>query len=158
MVLLGAGIYYHQVSPDYPDISRVRYTLLDGRHLEMQALKGRPVIITFWATSCVSCIKEIPGLIQLYQNYSSKGLEIIGVAMPYDRPDHVLEFAQSRHLAYPIALDIDAAIVKAFGDIQITPNNFLVDTKGRIVKQQIGILDIKDTERWLQSATTNMKY
>ena len=156
--VLGMGIYFYRTQVAYPDVSRVRYTLIDGRHIEMQAFKGRPLIVSFWATSCVSCIKEIPELIKLYGKYSAKGLEIIGVAMPYDRPDHVLEFVKTHNLPYPIALDIDANIVRAFGNIKVTPNNFLIDPDGGIHSQHVGILDFRKTEQWLQSAIHNLKH
>lgn len=153
LLLLAAavGVYFYTTSPKHPDISKVSFTLLDGRQFETTQLQGKPLLVTFWATTCASCIKEIPDLIKLYNKYSPRGLEIIAVAMPYDRPDHVLEMVKTRKLPYPVALDIEAKIVRAFGNIRVTPNNFLITPNGKIIKHQIGILDIADTEQLLQS-------
>ena len=63
-----------------PDIE---FTTVDGKKIDLKTLKGKPVLVTFWATSCPGCIKEMPHLIELYHELHNKGLEIIGVAMPY---------------------------------------------------------------------------
>lgn len=153
LLLLAAasGFYFYKAPPKHPDIAQVSFTLIDGRRIEMKQLQGRPLLVTFWATTCASCIKEIPDLIKLYDKYSPHGLEIIAVAMPYDRPDHVLEMVKARKLPYPVALDIEAKIVRAFGNVRVTPNNFLIAPDGRIIKHQLGILDVSETEQLLQS-------
>ena len=134
-----------------PEVSDVEFTLIDGQRISLRQLRGRSVLVTFWATSCAACIREIPGLISLYKRHSPKDLEIIAVAMPYDRPDHIIAMSKQRQLPYPVALDIDARTVSAFGNVRITPNNFLIGPDGRIIKQQIGILDVAATERLLQA-------
>lgn len=145
------GVYVYQRQSGYPDISSVEFTLLDGRHINVQQLRGKPILVSFWATTCASCLQEIPDLIRLYDKHSPQGLEIIAVAMPYDRPDHVLEMARARKLPYPVALDIDARIARAFGNVRVTPHHFLIDTDGSIIKHQIGIIDIPATEQLLQT-------
>lgn len=147
----GSGIYFYSKISRQPAISGVSFTLIDGRRLNMQQLHGRPLLVTFWATTCASCLKEIPDLVYLYHKYSKKGLQIIAVAMPYDRPDYVLDTAKSYRLPYPVALDIDAKIVREFGNIQVTPNNFLIAPDGSIIEHHIGRLNLAATEQWLQS-------
>ena len=151
VITIGIGIYVIQKPQPELNIAEVNFTLLDGRRIKLNQLQGRPVLVTFWATSCRSCIQEIPDLIHLYNKYSKTGLEIIAVAMPYDRPDHVLAMTKQRKLPYPVALDIDAKVVRAFGNIRITPNNFIIAPDGKIIKHQIGILDVSEAERLLQS-------
>lgn len=154
LVLLGAGVYLASQVTSYPDITSVSFTLTTGQRLSMQQLRGKPLIVSFWATSCASCLKEIPALIQLHQQYVQRGLTIIAVAMPYDRPDHVIGFIQTKRLPYPVALDVDARLVRAFGDVRLTPTNFLIGPDGRIIRQQVGILDISATKQWIQTALT----
>ncbi len=149
IVILLFGVIACKSENTYPDVSNVSFTLINGKRLTMQELQGRPILVTFWATTCAGCIKEIPALVRLYQQYSTQGLEIIAVAMPYDRPDHVLEFTRSHKLPYPVALDVEAKTVRAFGNVRVTPNNFLIDPDGRISRQHIGILDATETEKWL---------
>ncbi|MDH5446163.1 MAG: TlpA family protein disulfide reductase [Gammaproteobacteria bacterium] len=152
-----AGLYACKSETKHPDISQVSFQLITGEHLKLSQLKGRPVIVTFWATTCVACIREIPDLLELYHQYSAQGLEIIAVAMPYDRPDHVLEFSQARKLPYPVALDIDAKVVRSFGNVKLTPNNFLINPDNQIQHHQIGILDKDKTIKWLQATLSSRK-
>ena len=122
-----------------PDLT---LTLLDSSKLSLASLKGRPVLVTFWATTCPGCIKEMPHLIELYHKLHSKGLEIIGIAMPYDRPDHVNEMIKRKQVPYKIAFDNQAMAVQAFGNVKLTPTSFLINPNGFIVKQKIGEMDM----------------
>ena len=147
-VLLLGGLLWVWFSPsgltNAPDIS---FPTLDGREISLAELRGRPVIITFWATTCPGCRKEMPHLIELYNELSPKGLEIIGVAMPYDPPNQVLEVYNREKIPYPIALDIDGKATRAFGDIMLTPTSFVIDPDGKIVRHKIGEMDIPGVKR-----------
>tara|TARA_R110002072_G_scaffold118775_5_gene251319 strand:- start:27388 stop:27915 length:528 start_codon:yes stop_codon:yes gene_type:complete len=123
-----------------PDIS---LNIIDGRKIEFSSLRGKPLLVTFWSTSCTSCIKEIPHLVELYKQLNKDGLEIIGIAMPYDPPNRVLELTEEREIPYPIALDIEGIALKAFGDISVTPTSFLIDPVGNIIQQKTGEMDIE---------------
>lgn len=123
-----------------PEIS---FQTITGKKIDLKSLKGKPVLVTFWATNCPGCIKEMPHLIELYHELHDKGLEIIGVAMPYDRPDHVLEMHKRKNIPYPIALDIKGEAVRAFGNVRLTPSSFLINPEGTIVKHKIGEMDMK---------------
>jgi len=117
-------------------------TKLDGKSLNIQSLKGKPVLVTFWATSCTGCIKEIPHLVELHDKFADKGLTIIGITMAYDPPNHVTELVKRRQLPYTIAMDIDSSASRAFGNIKLTPTSFLIAPNGQIVLKKIGDLDI----------------
>jgi peroxiredoxin len=118
-----------------PDLS---VTTLDGRQMSIKNLKGRPVLVTFWATTCPGCVKEIPHLAELYQELSPKGFEIVSVAMQYDPPEQVRAMAAQRPIPYPVAIDTDGSAARAFGNVQLTPTHFLIDAEGRIVQQKLG--------------------
>jgi peroxiredoxin len=122
-----------------PDVS---LTTLQGQTLTMAALRGRPVLVNFWATSCTGCVAEIPELVELYGDFAAQGLEIIGIAMAYDRPDQVLAFTRARHIPYPVALDINQEAARAFGDVQLTPTSFLFAPDGRLARTITGALDM----------------
>ena len=142
-ILIIASIAYLWMAPSgaqkAPDIT---LQLLDGKKLELSSLKGKPVLITFWATSCPGCIKEMPHLVELYHELHKEGLEIIGIAMPYDRPDYVMEMIKRKKVPYLIALDLKGEAIKAFGNISLTPTTFLIDDQGAIVKKKIGVMDM----------------
>jgi peroxiredoxin len=124
-----------------PDIT---LTTLNGEKLAMQSLRGKPVFVTFWATSCTSCIKEIPDMIKLHEAFADQGLEIIAVAMSYDPPNLVKTFTDKRKLPYTVALDLDGSAAKAFEQVRVTPTNFLIAPDGRIVIKNIGLFDVNE--------------
>ncbi len=123
-----------------PDIT---FPLLDGRELSLSSLAGKPVLITFWASTCIECRKEMPYLITLYNELSASGFEIIAVAMPYDPPNRVLEASQNHKVPYAVALDIDGKAVQAFGNVAVTPSAFLIAPDGNIVSSYTGRIDIE---------------
>jgi len=126
-----------------PDITVVTTS---GERIALSGMRGKPLLVTFWATTCPSCMKEMPQLIHLYHELSPLGLEVIGIAMSYDPPNRVLAMQKSRSIPYTIALDIDARAARAFGDVELTPTTFLIAPDGRVVYQQSGSLDM-DTLR-----------
>ena len=139
-VLGGLGYHWQasQALHNSPDISLLT---VDGATLPLGSLRGRPLLVTFWATTCVSCIREIPHLAELYRELSPRGLEIIGIAMHHDPPNQVLAMRQARNIPYPIALDLEAAAAHAFGNVRVTPTSFLIAPDGRIVYRRTGSLD-----------------
>ena len=143
-LLLVAGLAWVWLSPQglarAPDI---RVKTLDGRELDLATLRGRPVLVTFWATSCPGCIKEMPHLIELYEALHERGLEVVGIAMSYDPPNHVMEMVRTRQVPYTIALDLDGAAARAFGEVRLTPSSFLIAPDGRVVYQKIGEMDMR---------------
>ena len=119
--LLLAGCSTQQAAPE------TRFVLLDGSQTSTQALKGKVVLVNFWATSCISCVAEMPQLIQTHQKYHARGYETMAVAMSYDPPAYVVNFSQSRQLPFVVAIDNTGAVAKAWGDVKITPTTYLVN-------------------------------
>ncbi len=124
---------------DSPDISVLS---IDGRKLNLADYRGKPLLVTFWATTCPGCIKEMPHLIDLYRELAPQGLEIIAIAMDYDPPNHVLAMRDARNIPYPIALDIQADAARAFGNVRLTPTSFLIAPDGHIVYQKVGAMSM----------------
>ena len=123
---------------------------LDGRTLTLQQFRGKPVLVTFWATTCPGCIEEMPHLIDLYRDLNPKGLEIIGVAMAYDPPEQVRALVQQRRIPYPIVLDTQERIAREYDNVRLTPTTVLISPEGRIVHYRLGLLDmpeLRDTIR-----------
>lgn len=150
LLLLG-GLAYVWLAPG--GITRAPATVfktLDGEQIDLNNLRGRPVLVTFWATDCPGCIKEMPHLVDLYHELSARGLEIIGVAVSWDRPDHVIAMARAKNLPYRIALDVDGRNGQAFGNVRLTPTSFLIAPDGRIVHQTIGELDMDRVRRLIE--------
>jgi len=116
--------------------------LKGGQKIDLASLRGHPVLVTFWATSCPGCVAEMPHLIKLYQELAPQGFEMIGVAMSYDKPDNVLEMQKQKAIPYPIVWDSVGKISQAFGKVTLTPTHFLINPQGEIVQHKIGDIDI----------------
>ncbi len=138
------------LSPDgtdtAPDISVETTT---GQIINFSTLSAeKPVLVAFWATTCKSCLKEMPHLIELYQELHGKGLELISVTMDYDLPIMVVDMIKKRGIPYPVVMDLDKQIVRAFGMTRsITPTTFLIAPGGKIVMQKFGLLDIQQLKQ-----------
>ncbi len=127
----------HQPAP------QVSYILLDGQKLSTDQLKGQVVLVNFWATSCTSCVAEMPAIMATHEKYKSQGYQTLAVAMRYDPPASVSNFAQARKLPFGVAIDNTGNIAKGFGDVQLTPTTFLINKRGEIVKRYLGTPDFK---------------
>ena len=130
--VLLAGCSSREAAPD------VKVTLLDGRPQALSALRGKVVLVNFWATSCTTCVHEMPQIISTHQKFQNQGYETLAVAMSYDTPDYVASFAQTRGLPFLVALDKSGEAAKGFGEVRLTPTSFLLDKQGHIVKKYVG--------------------
>lgn len=139
-----AGLGYLWLAPaGLSEAPEITLQTIKGDKIALSQLRGKPVLVNFWATTCPGCIKEMPHLIELYRELAPKGFEIIGVAMAYDPPNQVIALTDKRNIPYPIALDLKGEAARAFGDVRLTPSNFLIAPDGRVVHQKIGEMDIQ---------------
>ena len=117
------------------------FVLLDGSKQSTADMKGKVTLVNFWATSCVTCVAEMPEIIATYNKYQSRGYDTLAVAMSYDPPSYVVNFAETRKLPFKVAIDNTGAVAKAWGDVQLTPTTYLVNKRGKIVKRYVGTPD-----------------
>ncbi|OIQ79575.1 thiol-disulfide oxidoreductase ResA [mine drainage metagenome] len=127
--------------PAAPDVT---FNLLDGKTLDTPNLRGKVVLVNFWATSCTTCVGEMPQLVQTYDQFAPKGFDLVAVAMSYDSPAFVRNFVQQRQLPFTVAFDASGAVAKSFQDVRLTPTSFLIDKSGHIVKQYVGPPDFAE--------------
>ncbi len=111
---------------------------ISGKTITQVDITGKVTVINFWATSCVTCVKEMPQLVSTYEKYKPQGLEFIALAMSYDPPMYVVNFAETRKLPFMVAMDSDGSAAKAFGKIQLTPTTLVINKQGKIVKRYVG--------------------
>lgn len=128
---------------------QINYTLLDGRKASLGDLRGKVVLINFWATSCTSCVAEMPQIVATHEKFKSRGFETLAVAMSYDPPAFVANFAESRKLPFGVVIDNTGAIAQGFGDVRLTPTTFLLDKRGAIVRRYVGPPDFDALHRQL---------
>ena len=112
--------------------------LLDGSRKSTADFKGKVTLVNFWATSCVTCVAEMPQLIATHQKYAQQGYDTVAVAMSYDPPSYVVNYTETRQLPFKVAIDNTGAVAKAWGDVKLTPTTYLVNKRGEIVKQYVG--------------------
>lgn len=129
------GYFSFSVKQAAPDVT---FTNLNGEKITSQSLRGKVVMVNFWATSCATCIKEMPQMVETYNKYKDQGLEFVAVAMNYDPPNYVLNYVQTRSLPFQVALDTQGELAKSFGDVKLTPTTFVIDKKGNIIKRYVG--------------------
>lgn len=123
---------------------QARFIALAGDAFSTADLRGNVVLVNFWATSCVTCVAEMPKMVDTWKRFAPRGYEMVAVAMSYDHPNAVAEFAQRRALPFRVALDTGGAVARAFGDVRVTPTTFLLDRRGRILATYVGEPDWQD--------------
>ena len=121
---------------------------IDGRRVDLASLRGKVVLVTFWATWCEPCQVEMPRFIDWQSRLSADGLQIVAVSLD-DDAEPVRAFAAERHVNYPILMG-DARLARAYGGILGLPVNFLIDRNGRIAavfKGETGLEEMESTLR-----------
>lgn len=145
--LLGLLFFSLSNKAESPDVS---FTTLDGKNISMQSLKGKVVLVNFWATDCPGCIKEMPAIVKAYETYKDKGFEVIAVAMPYDPPAQVANFTRVKALPFPVMHDGLGKVTAAFGSVNLTPTTFIFDQQGNRLKKVIGEVSFEQLSQLLE--------
>lgn len=123
------------------------YTLLDGVRRRSDSLRGKVVLVNFWATSCQPCLAEMPRLVATHERFRGRDFETLAVAMSYDPPAAVSDYAQTRRLPFGVVIDNTGAIARRFGDVQATPTTFVIDKHGRVARRVLGEPDFAALDR-----------
>jgi peroxiredoxin len=141
--VLAAGWFVVR-SPGFGPAPASDFVLMDGSKLTTADFRGRVVLVNFCATSCTTCIAEMPKLVSTYDKYQAKGFDTVAVAMSYDPPSYVVNFVQTRRLPFKVAFDNTGSIASAWGDVRLTPTTYLLNKRGVIVKRYVGEPDFDD--------------
>jgi peroxiredoxin len=147
VLAIGAGVYLGTGASAAPDST---FVLLDGSKQTTADLKGKVTLVNFWATSCVTCVGEMPKVIATYDKYKSRGFDTLAVAMSYDPPSYVVNYAETRKLPFKVAIDNTGAVAKAWGEVQLTPTTYIVNKHGDIVKRYVGEPDFAELHRLIE--------
>lgn len=120
------------------------FVLLNGSKIDTASFKGKVTLVNFWATSCTTCVAEMPKIIATYDKYNTKGFDTVAVAMSYDPPAYVVNYAETRKLPFKVAIDNTGAVAKAWNDVKLTPTTYIVNKQGDIVKRYVGEPDFAE--------------
>lgn len=149
IVIVGLLVFLGYQLNNKPSAPNVTFTTIEGKKIAMNDLKGKVVLVNFWATDCPGCIKEMPQLIDTYNQYKQKGFEVIAVAMPYDPPAQVVNYTKMKNLPFPVMHDGLAEITNKFGQVSLTPTAFIYDKQGNLLRHTIGELDFDALQQLL---------
>ena len=112
---------------------------------QLEALKGKVILVNFWATWCPPCRMEIPGFVSLQEKYGPQGLQIFGLSLDEQPPAHVARFASKNKMNYPIHI-VGTDTVEAWGGIEAVPTTFLLDAQGKKVWRHEGYASPEEFE------------
>jgi peroxiredoxin len=117
---------------------------LSGKRLDLAALRGKVVLLNFWATWCAPCQLEMPGFVAWQSQYGPRGLQVIGISMD-DDPELARKLCAKLKVNYPVAMG-DEKIGELYGGILGLPVTFLIDTNGEIRAEYRGETNLKKIE------------
>lgn len=148
-IFVGAAVLFFQRGPKSVEPSPApKWTLQDlaGETVASSDFDGNVVVLNFWATWCPPCRMEIPGFIELQEEYGEQGFVIIGISLDEGGPGVVSEFSESIGVNYPILMG-DPRVVGAFGGVRALPTTYIIDRDGNIRNTHVGYLDKRSLER-----------
>jgi len=152
IALVGVGVAAYLSLNKHSSAPAVTFIGIKGERIAPADLKGKVVMVNFWATSCTTCVAEMPEMVNTYNKYKSQGLEFVAVAMKYDAPNYVVNFAETRQLPFKVALDVTGEAAKAYGDVAMTPTTFVIDKDGKIIKRYVGKPEFAALHKLLEKA------
>ncbi len=124
---------------------------LAGNEVSLAALKGKVVVVDFWATWCPPCREEIPGYIEMQKKHGAAGLVIVGVSLDQKGPKYVQKFVDQNAMNYAVVMG-DNNAVDAFGGFEAIPTTFLIGRDGRILHEKTGAMPSAEYEALVQRA------
>ncbi len=147
----GAGwAWWHNAADSQPpELWSMRFQTPTGGELKMESFRGKPLVLNFWATWCVPCIKELPQLDRFHREYTSRGWQVLGLAL--DRAGPVADFLTRVKIGFPVALggadgfDLAHALGNVHG---VLPFTVVFDHRGHTVHRKVGETSFDELVGW----------
>ena len=124
---------------------------LEGQSVTLSSLRGKAVLLNFWATWCGPCKIETPWLVELQNQYGNQGLQVVGVAMDDSGKDEIEKFAKDMGMNYPVLIGKEA-VGDAYGGVPALPESFFIGRDGKIVDRIIGLEGRSEIEDAIKKA------
>jgi len=152
-ILAAANAWQYWLKPA-PMAPELKMTTITGEVINLQDLQGKPVLVSFWATSCGLCLLEIEDLIALHHKYQAQGYVTLAVALEYDRLPALKAITKSRSLPYKVIYDEKGDYASAFGGVRMTPTHFLISPEGQIVWRNVGTVEREELQVLIEKNLT----
>ena len=143
-------------SPGLGHAPDTTFVLLDGSRQTTADLRGKVVLVNFWATSCTTCVAEMPKIMATFDKYRERGYDTVAVAMSYDPPSYVVNYTETRKLPFKVAIDNTGQVASAWGDVRLTPTSYLINKRGEIVKRYVGEPDFAELHKLIEELLTQV--
>lgn len=128
----GKGQLIGNLAPDF------ELPALDGKNLKLSDLRGKAVLLNFWATYCGPCKVEMPWFVEMQKEYGPQGFQVVGVAMDDASTDEISKFAKEMNVNYPILIGKDS-VADSYGGVSVLPTTFFVDRNGKLIAREFGL-------------------
>jgi thiol-disulfide isomerase/thioredoxin len=116
---------------------------LDGKKVRLSELRGKAVLLNFWATYCGPCKIEMPWFVELQKEYGPQGFQIVGVAMDDASTEEIAKFAKEMGVNYPILIGQDS-VAQSYGGVSVLPTTFFIDRDGKVTAREFGLRSRSD--------------
>jgi peroxiredoxin len=130
----------------------VRIATLSGEAVSTESLRGKVVLVNFWATWCADCLNEMPNLVDTHRKFAPRGYETLAIAVQKDDPTLVAQFAARRALPFKVAVDGNGEAAESFDVPRVTPVSYLIDRQGRVLRRYIGEPDWAELHTAIEEA------
>ena len=152
LLIVLAATAFASCSPQFAQwpAPSITFVTIKGEKVALNDLRGKVVLVNFWATDCPICLKEMPQLIETHKKFQARGYETVAVAMWYDPPNRVVSYAEKNTLPFKVAFDPVGEHGKAFGEVTLTPTTFIIDKRGNIVSRILGEPDFGKLHKLLE--------
>jgi peroxiredoxin len=130
----------------------VKFRALSGEAFSTTDLRGKVVLLNFWATYCGPCMQEMPKMVEAHRKFAPRGYETVAVTVRQDDPDRVGQYVAKHALPFKVALDRSGELAREFGNVRITPTIFLIDKNGKVLRRYVGEPDWTEIHRLVERA------
>jgi len=130
----------------------VRFATLSGETVSTEALRGKVVLVNFWATWCASCVVEMPNIVDTHRKYMARGYDTVAIAVQKDDATLVAQFAARRALPFKVAIDDKGELAESFAVPRVTPVSYLIDRQGRVLRRYVGEPDWAELHAAIEEA------
>lgn len=148
-IVTASAIFLLRSAPQAPELT---FKTLDNQSMSLGQLKGKVVLVNFWATSCSGCMAEMPDLIRIQQRFGKEGYQTVAIAMAYDQRSYIDTYQQKTQMPFLISHDTENKAADAFGGVTLTPTTFLIGKNGEILQKYVGTPDMEELQSRIQTA------